>query len=128
MADAEDIKQKTRQIYEFLPHLDDQRCGYRTCGEFARAVAEGKAPCDGCIMGGDEVSAKVCQIMGVPRNTGNKHSLYRGIFQSSTMGNDIDNNVALGRSRGLCFAKARRMRRGGRGIMRSGHGKERGKR
>lgn len=51
MADKENVKGKTRQIYEILPHLDDQRCGYRTCGEFAHAVAEGKAPCDGCIMG-----------------------------------------------------------------------------
>jgi hypothetical protein len=31
MADKEDIKEKTRKIYEVLPKLDDQRCGYKTC-------------------------------------------------------------------------------------------------
>ena len=64
MIDKKDIKEKTRQIYEALPKLDDQRCGYRTCGEFARAVAEGRAPCYGCISGGPEVATKVCGIMG----------------------------------------------------------------
>ncbi len=65
MTDKEDVKKKTKQIYEVLPKLDDQRCGYRTCGEFARAVALGEAPCYGCISGGPYVAAKVCEIMGV---------------------------------------------------------------
>ncbi|MDD5038154.1 MAG: (Fe-S)-binding protein [Dehalococcoidales bacterium] len=63
MVDKNDIKEKTRKIYEVLPKLDDQRCGYKTCGEFARAVAEGKAPCYGCVSG-PGVAAKVCEIMG----------------------------------------------------------------
>ena len=58
-------KEKVREIYEVLPKLDDRRCGYKTCGEFARAVADGKAPCYGCVSGGPEVAAKVCEIMGV---------------------------------------------------------------
>jgi len=65
MTKTEEAKKKTRQIYEALPKLDDQKCGYRSCGEFARAVAEGRAPCDGCVTGGPEVTAQVCQIMGV---------------------------------------------------------------
>ena len=65
MADKEDIKHKIKAIYEALPKLDDGRCGYRTCGQFARAVAEGKAPCDGCITGGLPVATKVYDIMGV---------------------------------------------------------------
>jgi len=64
MVDKKDIKEKIRKIYEVLPKLDDQRCGYKSCGEFARAVAEGKAPCYGCVSGGPEVAAKVCEIMG----------------------------------------------------------------
>lgn len=63
--DRNDIKTKTEKIYEVLPQLDDQKCGYRSCGEFARLVAEGKAPCDGCVSGGPQVAAKVCEIMGV---------------------------------------------------------------
>lgn len=64
MVDKEDIKEKTREIYQVLPKLDDQRCGYKTCGEFARAVADGRAPCYGCISDGSEVTDKVCEIMG----------------------------------------------------------------
>ena len=59
-----DNKEKIKKIYEVLPKLDDGRCGYKTCGEFSRAVAEGKAPCYGCVTGGPEVAAKVCEIMG----------------------------------------------------------------
>jgi len=64
MVDKKDIKEKIRKIYEVLPKLDDQQCGCKSCGEFARAVAEGKAPCYGCITGGPRVAAKVCEIMG----------------------------------------------------------------
>jgi len=64
MAEKKDIKEKTKKIYDVLPKLDDQRCGYRSCGEFARAVAEGKAACYRCVSGGSEVTAKVCEIMG----------------------------------------------------------------
>ena len=61
----EEIKEKTKKIYSVLPQKDDQKCGYRTCGQFARAVAEGQAPCDGCITGGSLVAEKVCAIMGI---------------------------------------------------------------
>ena len=64
MADKKDIKEKIKKIYEVLPKLDDQKCGYRSCGEFARAVTEGKVPCYGCVSGGPQVAAKVCEIMG----------------------------------------------------------------
>ena len=64
MPDKKDIIEKTKKIYEVLPKLNDQRCGYKTCGEFARAVADGKTPCYGCVSGGAEVAAKVCEIIG----------------------------------------------------------------
>lgn len=60
---SEQTKQKIKEIYGALPKLDDQQCGYRTCGEFARAVAEGRAPCNGCVTGGLLVAEKVCEIM-----------------------------------------------------------------
>jgi CO dehydrogenase/acetyl-CoA synthase gamma subunit (corrinoid Fe-S protein) len=65
MADKKEIKEKLKKIYEVLPKLDDGRCGYRTCGQFARAVAEGRAPCYGCATGGPQVTKKVCEVMGV---------------------------------------------------------------
>jgi hypothetical protein len=64
MPDKKDIIEKTKKVYEVLPKLNDRRCGYKTCGEFARAVAEGKTPCYGCVSGGAEVAAKVCEIIG----------------------------------------------------------------
>ena len=41
-------KEKIREIYETLPKLNCGFCGFRTCGQFARAVAEGKASPFGC--------------------------------------------------------------------------------
>jgi len=60
----QDLKEKIKKIYEVLPKLDDRSCGYRTCGEFAKAVAKREAPCYGCITGGYETAKKVCNIMG----------------------------------------------------------------
>lgn len=76
-------KDKIRKIYEVLPKLDDRRCGYKTCGEFAKAIAEGKAPCYGCVTGGPEVAAKVCEIMGLelPQRATSQSSLNPGFYQ-----------------------------------------------
>lgn len=88
MADKNDIKVKIKKIYDVLPKLDDQRCGYRTCAEFARVVAEGKAPCYGCVSGGREVAAKVCEIMGarVPRETIAQFARSPGLYQPGLSG------------------------------------------
>jgi hypothetical protein len=103
MADRKDTKEKIRKIYAVLPKLDDQQCGFKTCGEFARAVAEGRAPCYGCVSGGEEVATRVCEIMGakVPQKAvaqfGPSLRLYRsGLSEGRGMGIDI----ARGRSRG----------------------------
>jgi Na+-translocating ferredoxin:NAD+ oxidoreductase RNF subunit RnfB len=58
MVDKKDIKDKIRKIYDVLPKLDDQRCGYKTCGEFARAVVYWKIPCYGCVSSDLEVATK----------------------------------------------------------------------
>jgi hypothetical protein len=124
MADIKEVKEKTRRIYEALPKLDDQRCGYRTCGEFARAVAEGNAPCDGCVSGGPEVAAKVCGIMGVkvpagaipqsgprPRFYPPGFDRYRGVVR------DIGGGMGRGMGRGFGRGGG-----GGRGGMGGGFG------
>ena len=80
----QDIKDKVKEIYEILPKLNDRRCGYRTCGEFARAVAEGKAPCDGCITGGYAVASKVCSIMGEKISDGKK--VLPGYYNNEAVG------------------------------------------
>ena len=131
MADKKDIKEKTRKIYEVLPKLDDQLCGYKSCGEFARAVAEGKAPCYGCVSGGPEVATKVCEIMGtkVPQEAIAQFAPSRGLYQPGLSGG---RGMGRGRGRGLALnlgrgiSQGRGMGRGGgrgRGFGRGRHGR-----
>jgi len=117
MVDKEDIKEKTRKIYEVLPKLDDQRCGYKTCGEFARAVADGKAPCYGCISGGPEVAAKVCEIMGarVPEEAIPQFGTSLGFYKprlsgGGGIGRGMGRGLGGGRGMGRGFGRGRRGR------------------
>ncbi|MBW2002836.1 MAG: hypothetical protein JRI30_10040 [Deltaproteobacteria bacterium] len=41
-------KDNIRTIYELLPHINCGLCGYDNCGQFAKAVAEGRASPFGC--------------------------------------------------------------------------------
>ena len=123
MVDTKDIKGKTRRIYEVLPKLDDQRCGYKTCGEFARAVADGKALCSGCVSGGPEVAAKVCEIMGarVPEEAIPQFGPSPGFYQLGLgggrgmgrgMGRGLGRGCGMGHGRGMGrgFGRCRRGR------------------
>ena len=112
MVDKKDIKEKIRKIYEVLPKLDDQQCGYKSCGEFARAVAEGKAPCYGCVSGGPEVAAKVCEIMGarVPEEAVPQFGLSPGLYKPGLSGG---RGIGRGLGRGRDMGAGRGMGRGG---------------
>ena len=123
MVNEKNIKEKTRKIYEVLPKLDDQRCGYKTCGEFARAVADGKAPCYGCVSGGPEVAAKVCEIMGarVPEEAIPQFGPSPGFHQPGLGG-----GRGVGRGMGRGLGRGRGMSRGrgmGRGFGQGRHGR-----
>ena len=127
MSDKKDTKEKIREIYKVLPKLNDQKCGYKTCGEFARAVAEGKAPCYGCVSGGPEVAAKVCEIMGakVPQAAIEQFAPSPGLYQPGFIGG---RGMGGGRGRGLGggrgIGQGRGMGRGGsRGFGRGRHGR-----
>jgi hypothetical protein len=121
MVDKKGIKEKIRKIYEVLPKLDDQRCRYKSCGEFARAVAEGKAPCYGCVSGGPEVAAKVCEIIGarVTEQAIAQFAPSPGLYQLGLSG-----GRGMGRGMGQGLGRGRRMG-GGRG-MGPGRGMGRG--
>jgi len=123
MEDKGDIKGKIKEIYEVLPGLDDRRCGYKTCGQFARAVAEGRAPCYGCITGGAEVAAKVCEIMEieVPEEAVPQPAASPGLYQpiiSRGIGrgtgisrrSGIGGRIGRGRGMGRGFGRGRRVR------------------
>jgi len=133
VADKKDMKEKIRKIYEILPKLDDRKCGYKTCGEFARAVAEGKAPCYGCVTGGAEIAAKVCEIMGaeVPEvatpQFGPGPGLYQpGLSAGRGMGGGFGRGMGRGLGTGRGMGQGRGMGRGGgmgRGFGRGWHGR-----
>ena len=57
-------KEQIRQIYEVLPKLNCVFCGFENCGQFARAVAEGRASPFGCRQ--DTWSGyRISEIMGM---------------------------------------------------------------
>jgi hypothetical protein len=117
VTDKTEIKQKIKDIYEVLPKSDDQLCGYRTCGEFARAVAEGRAPCHGCVSGGPSVAARVCEIMGqkVPEESATGAS-FAPFLQPGISGP----RMGMGRGMGRGAGRGRGGRGGGRGRGRTG--------
>ena len=41
-------KDRIKQIYDVLPQLNCGQCGFEGCGQFAKAVAEGRASPFGC--------------------------------------------------------------------------------
>jgi len=56
--------QKLKQIVLALPKTNCGRCGYANCGAFAKAILEGNAPVDGCVVGKEEVAKKIEEIIG----------------------------------------------------------------
>lgn len=56
---------KVEEVEEVLPGLDCGACGYPGCHQLAKNVAEGEAPPDSCVPGGEEVAKKVAEIMGM---------------------------------------------------------------
>jgi len=57
-------KEKIREIHETLPKLNCGFCGFGSCGQFARAVAEGKASPFGCRQN-PWSGYRISEIMGV---------------------------------------------------------------
>lgn len=53
------------QIVDALPGANCGGCGYPGCSGLAAAIVEGKAPVNGCPVGGNAVASKVGAIMGI---------------------------------------------------------------
>lgn len=53
------------EITEALPAANCGGCGFAGCADFAKAVVEQRAKCDGCPVGGSETAAKIAEILGV---------------------------------------------------------------
>ncbi len=52
------------QVNEVLPAANCGGCGFAGCADFAKAVVEERAPCDGCTVGGPAVAAAVARVLG----------------------------------------------------------------
>ncbi|RKD33195.1 RnfABCDGE type electron transport complex subunit B [Thermohalobacter berrensis] len=69
---AVEVDPKVEKIRAALPGANCGACGYPGCDGFANAVAEGKAPVNGCPVGGADTTEKIGEIMGVSAGAGEK--------------------------------------------------------
>lgn len=53
------------EICEILPSANCGGCGYPGCANYAKAVVEGTAASNLCVAGGEEVTKKISDIMGL---------------------------------------------------------------
>jgi electron transport complex protein RnfB len=53
------------EVVDALPSANCGGCGYAGCADFAKAVVEQRAPCDGCPVGGAKTAAKIAEILGI---------------------------------------------------------------
>lgn len=58
------------EIDAALPGANCGGCGFAGCAAYAKAVAEGKAPVDGCPVGGTDCATAVAAIMGIQIEAG----------------------------------------------------------
>jgi len=53
------------EVNEALPSANCGGCGYAGCADFAKAVVEQRAPCDGCPVGGSATAKRIAEILGI---------------------------------------------------------------
>ncbi len=63
---------RVAEVRAVLPSANCGGCGYPGCDGFADAVVKGEAKVNGCPVGGEDVAAKVAQIMGLEAGSGVK--------------------------------------------------------
>jgi len=61
---AVEVDPKVEELEIALPGINCGACGYAGCRSLAEAIADGKAPVNGCPVGGIDVAEKVAEIMG----------------------------------------------------------------
>ena len=97
-------KERIRKIYELLPNLNCGFCGFGNCGQFARAVVEGRASPFGCRQNPSS-GLQINEILGekVPSyNDGTQH-VPRSSEEVSLATHDLKEDVQglLQRTEGL---------------------------
>lgn len=69
---AVEVDPKVEQVRAALPGANCGACGFPGCDGFANAVASGKAPVNGCPVGGAASAAKIAEVMGVAAGSADK--------------------------------------------------------
>ncbi|SDY86181.1 RnfABCDGE type electron transport complex subunit B [Tindallia californiensis] len=60
-----DVDPRVATIRELLPGVNCGGCGLPGCDSFAKAVAEGTAPVDGCPVADGETNEEIAKVLGV---------------------------------------------------------------
>ncbi|MBW6457807.1 MAG: RnfABCDGE type electron transport complex subunit B [FCB group bacterium] len=63
---------RVTRVMEVIPGANCGGCGLPGCAAFAEAVVLGKAPVNGCPVGGADVAQKIAEIMGVEVSSGER--------------------------------------------------------
>ena len=57
---------KKEALLKILPGENCGVCGFETCEKYAEALVEGTAAPNLCVIGGDEISHRICDAVGTP--------------------------------------------------------------
>lgn len=60
-----DVDPKIMTIRDLLPGANCGGCGLPGCDSFAKAIAAGEAPVDGCPVGGPDLAHSLAEVLGV---------------------------------------------------------------
>src|SRR5690554_5802650 len=60
-----DVDERVAKIREILPGANCGACGQTGCDAYAEAVVEGEVSLSACPVGGSELTAKLCDFMGL---------------------------------------------------------------
>lgn len=62
---AVEVDERETQVRELLPGANCGGCGYPGCDGLAKAIAEGKAPVNGCPVANSDAHKKIASVMGL---------------------------------------------------------------
>lgn len=69
---AVEVDERVEEILRVLPGANCGGCGFPGCGGLASAIVDGKAPVNGCPVGGSEAADKIGKIMGISAESGER--------------------------------------------------------
>ena len=59
-----EVNETEERVLECLPSNNCGGCGFASCAALAKEIAAGNAPVNACIVGGNQVSAQIAEILG----------------------------------------------------------------